>query len=82
MDPVDPDAPMLLVYAPVSWLERRDQYGDIRDDDSNSDLVFGDVPDDADDTGRWCRAEALDCADGLPDNADYSADNITDWLPF
>lgn len=79
----DPDAPSVLTYATVSWLDRRDAYGDLHDDDSGEvDADPSDYPGDADDTGRWCRPEALDCGDGLDDDCDNPAVHDPDWFPF
>jgi len=78
----DPDAPTLLTYAPTSWLDRVDMYGDRHDDDSGSDDIRYDFPNDPDDDGRWCRPEPLDCGDGLPDDSDNPAVHDPDWLPF
>lgn len=79
----DPDAPTLLAYATVSWLDRRDCYGDLRDDDSGEvDEEPADYPGDADDFGRYCRPHDLDVGDGLGNNCDNPAERDPDWLPF
>lgn len=78
----DNDTPTLLVYAPVTWLDRCDCYGDLHDDDSTGEDPLYTYPDDYDEDGRYCRPYDFDCGDGLDDGCDDPAERDADWIPF